>query len=85
MDEKTEKRISAMNSALVKLEDIKNTQQSLVEKIGVLEVELFNIQSKDLDKELEKVMDRASNSFDIIKDAIEAFEMKRNKIENEAS
>ncbi|WP_274476296.1 hypothetical protein [Mangrovimonas aestuarii] len=73
-----------MNSVLVKMEDIKNTQQSLIEKIGVLEVELFSIQSKELDKELDKVMQRASDSFDIIKDALETFEIKRNKIENEA-
>lgn len=84
MDEKTEKKLSIMNSVLVKMEDIKNTQQSLIEKIGVLEVELFSIQSKELDKELDKVMQRASDSFDIIKDALETFEIKRNKIENEA-
>lgn len=83
MDDKTKKKIETMNSVLVKMEDIKNSQQSLVEKIGVVEVELFDIKSPDIDKELDKVMTNASNSFTIINEAIEAFEMKRNRIENE--
>ena len=84
MDDKTKKRIEVMNAVLVKMEDIKNSQQSLIEKIGQVEVDLFEIKSKDLDAELEKVMTKASDSFEIIKDAIEAFEMKRNRIENES-
>jgi hypothetical protein len=84
MDEKTEKRLNIMNSVLVKMEDIKNSQKSLIEKIGVVEVQLFDIQSKDLDKELDKVMNRASDTLKIIKEATEAFEMKRNRLENEA-
>ncbi len=84
MDDKTRKRLETMKSVLVKMEDIKNTQQSLIEKIGQVEVNLFDIKSDDLDKELDKVATNASNSYDIIKDAIEAFQMKRNKIENEA-
>ncbi|WP_159950414.1 hypothetical protein [Polaribacter septentrionalilitoris] len=84
MDDKTRKRLDTMNSVLIKMEDIKNSQQSLIEKVGQVEVALFDIQSETLDKELDKVMGNASKSFDIIKDAIEAFEMKRNRIENEA-
>ncbi|TYP97914.1 hypothetical protein C7447_10380 [Tenacibaculum adriaticum] len=84
MDEKTQKRIKIMNSVLVKMEDIKNSQKSLIQKIGVVEVQLFDIQSKDLDKELDKVMQRASGTLDIIKQATEAFEMKRNRLENES-
>lgn len=84
MDDKTRKRLDTMNSVLIKMEDIKNSQQSLIEKVGKVEVALFDIQSETLDKELDKVMGNASKSFDFIKDAIEAFEMKRNRIENEA-
>lgn len=84
MDDKIRKRLDIMNAVLVKMEDIKNTQKSLVEKVGQVEVSLFDIKSDTLDKELAKVMNNASKSFDIIKDAIEAFEMKRNRIENEA-
>ncbi|WP_428740775.1 hypothetical protein [Tenacibaculum sp.] len=84
MTDQEQKRLNTMNAVLVKMEDIKNTQKSLIEKIGVVEVQLFDIQSKDLDKELEKVMIRASDTLNIIKQATEAFEMKRNRLENEA-
>ncbi len=84
MTDQEQKRLDTMNAVLVKMEDIKNTQKSLIEKIGVVEVQLFDIQSKDLDKELEKVMVRASDTLNIIKQASEAFEMKRNRLENEA-
>ncbi|MGG6231111.1 hypothetical protein [Tenacibaculum sp. SDUM215027] len=84
MTDQEQKRLDTMNAVLVKMEDIKNTQKSLIEKIGVVEVQLFDIQSKDLDKELENVMIRASDTLKIIKQATEAFEMKRNRLENEA-
>ncbi|CAM1353291.1 MULTISPECIES: hypothetical protein [Tenacibaculum] len=84
MTDQEQKRLDTMNAVLVKMEDIKNTQKSLIEKIGVVEVQLFDIQSKDLDKELENVMVRASDTLKIIKQATEAFEMKRNRLENEA-
>ena len=84
MTDQEQKRLDTMNAVLVKMEDIKNTQKSLIEKIGMVEVQLFDIQSKDLDKELENVMVRASDTLNIIKQATEAFEMKRNRLENEA-
>lgn len=84
MTDQEQKRLDTMNAVLVKMEDIKNTQKSLIEKIGVVEVQLFDIQSKDLDKELDNVMVRASDTLKIIKQATEAFEMKRNRLENEA-
>ncbi|MBA5630039.1 hypothetical protein [Moheibacter lacus] len=80
----TQEKIDIMNAVLTKMEDIQNTQQSLIEKIGQVEVNLFDIKSEDLDKELDKIMEHASQSFDIIKEAIEAFEMKRNRLVNES-
>lgn len=79
-----QEKIDIMNAVLVKMEDIQNSQQSLIEKIGQVEVSLFDIKSEDLDKELDKIMEHAAASFDIIKDAIEAFEMKRNRLVNES-
>lgn len=60
-----------------------NTQESLLEKLGYIEVELFDIQSKELDIEIEKIKSRASDAFDIIIEAIKNLEIKKNKIENE--
>ncbi|PZD79218.1 hypothetical protein [Mesonia sp. K7] len=80
----TQAKIEKMNAVLNKMEDIKNSQQSLINKIGQVEVDLFEIKSDDLDKELDKVMKKATRSFEIINEAIEEFEIKRNRLENEA-
>lgn len=78
--EDTAKKVNTMNSVLTKMEDIKNSQESLIQKIGQVEVELFDIKSKDLDGQLEKVLTRASETLEIIKEAKEDFEIKKNAI-----
>ena len=80
MDEKTQKKISKMDAVIIKMEDLENSQQSLIGKIGQIEVDLFEIQSPDLDKELAKVIDRASETLDIIVSAKANFEEKRDAI-----
>jgi len=74
------KKLEVMNSVLVKMEDLKNSQESLIGKIGQIEVQLFEINSPDLDKELSKVIDRASETLTIIQDAKNNFEAKRDSI-----
>ena len=74
-------KLEVMKSVLSKMEDIKNSQQSLIEKLGQVEVALFDSQSEDMDKHLEKVHKAASDSFDEINVAIEEFEIKKNKLE----
>jgi len=73
-------KLELMNSVLVKMEDLKNSQQSLIGKIGQIEVQLFDINSPDLDKDLSKVIDRASETLNIIEDAKANFEAKRDTI-----
>ena len=46
------KKVEAMQDILTKLEDIKNSQESIVEKIGQVQVELFNTPIKKLKKQL---------------------------------
>ena len=76
-------KIEKMESILTKMEDLKNSQQSLIEKVGQIQVELFDMESKDLDAHIEKVSKAASNAFDEISEAIEEFEEKKNRLENE--
>lgn len=71
-------KLEVMKSILVKMEDLQNSQQSLIGKIGQIEVDLFEINSPDLDKELAKVIDRASETLTIIEEAKNNFEEKRN-------
>ncbi|HSQ46290.1 MAG TPA: hypothetical protein VLM44_05140 [Lutibacter sp.] len=51
--------IEIKEEILRKLEDIKNTTESLVVKIGHLQVDLFNYP----DKELEKFLDTLNKAF----------------------
>ena len=73
-------KLEVMNFVLVKIEDLRNSQQSLIGKIGQIEVQLFEINSPDLDKDLSKVIDRASETLTIIQDAKANFEAKRDSI-----
>lgn len=80
MNEKVQKKISIMDSVINKMEDLENSQQSLIGKIGQIEVDLFEINSPDLDKELAQVIDRASATLDMIVSAKIEFEEKRDAI-----
>ncbi len=57
----------------VKLEDIANSQQSLIEKVGVIQVELFNNPDKVLERELNELNKKLSASFDYIHTVIEHY------------
>lgn len=61
-----------------KLEDIKNTAESLMGKIGQLQVDLFN----NPDKELEKFLNEINNDFDATFQKIEevVIDYEKNKV-----
>ena len=61
---------------LRKLEDIKNSCESLVEKVGHLQVDLFNHPDKELEKVLDKLNNDFSNDHAFITKACEAYANK---------
>jgi len=69
--------LDKMNKILEHLEELKKTQESMIEKIGKIEIELGEDDTK-LKEELELAHKNASNNTDIIKNAIEEYTMKRN-------
>ena len=72
-----------MQDLLVKLEDIENTQKSLIEKISMVQVELYNEPDEELDAALSKVFTSISESLDVLKLGIEDYNIKRNVIINQ--
>ena len=80
MGQSTSEKLELMKSVLVKMEDLENSQQSLISKIGQIEVQLFDLNSPDLDKELGKVIDRASQTLNIIEEARSNFQEKRDSL-----
>lgn len=61
-----------------KLEDILNSQESLVEKMGHVQVDLFNHPDKELEKAMEDMATQASNTHAFIKETVDAYEAKVN-------
>ena len=70
-----------METMLHKLEDIKNSQESIIDKINHVITDLFQNPDKDLEKAMEDAHQKASDNVDAIKEAIEAYEMKFNKLQ----
>ena len=58
---------------LRKLVDIKNSCESLVEKVGHLQVDLFNHPDKNLEKALNKLNNDFSNDHIYISEVVEAY------------
>ena len=68
-----------MQSMLHKLEDIKNSQKSIIDKINHVITDLFQHPDKDLEKAMEGAHQRASENVEKIREAIDDYEIKFNK------
>lgn len=78
-----EQKREQMHSVLNKLEDIKNSQESIIDKINHVITDLFQHPDKDLEKVMEEAHQKASDNVDNIREAMEDYEMKINKMESE--
>jgi len=78
-----QEKFEQVHSILNKLEDIKNSQESIIDKINHVITDLFQHPDKKLEKAMEKAHQRASDNIDALRDVIEDYEMKINKLENE--
>ena len=76
-----EKKILQMRSTLNKLEDIKNSQESILDKINHVITDLFQNPDKELEKVMEDAHQKASDNVDAVREAIEEYEMRINKLE----
>lgn len=78
-----QQKIDEMRSTLAKLEDIRNSQESIIDKINHVITDLFQHPDKELEQVMEKAHQKASDNVDAIREAMDDFEMKINKLENE--
>ncbi|MBT8294983.1 MAG: hypothetical protein KJP01_07770 [Gramella sp.] len=78
-----QEKLDHMRSTLNKLEDIKNTQHSLIDKINHVITDLFQHPDKNLEKVMEDAHQKASDNIDAVKEAMEEYEMAINKMENQ--
>lgn len=68
-----------MQKMLNKLEDIKNSQDSILDKINHVITDLFSHPDKELEKAMDEAHERVSKNSEAIAEAIEEYEMKFNK------
>ncbi|MBK5193110.1 MAG: hypothetical protein JJE07_07835 [Flavobacteriaceae bacterium] len=78
-----QEKFEQVHGILNKLEDIKNSQESIIDKINHVITDLFQHPDKKLEKAMEKAHQRASDNIDALREVIEDYEMKINKLENE--
>ncbi len=78
-----ESKIEQMRSTLNKLEDIKNSQESIIDKINHVITELFQHPDKELEKAMNDAHQKSSDNVDAVREAMEEYEMRINKLENQ--
>jgi ElaB/YqjD/DUF883 family membrane-anchored ribosome-binding protein len=69
----TLKKFAAMEKIVHELEDLKNSQQAIVQKLGKIEVDNIDLGDKRLEKELPDMHQRISDNLDAIADILEYF------------
>ena len=78
-----ETRIDKMESMLTKLQDALKTQESLISKLGKIQVDLFDLEDEDLEESVNNIDSRAKDTHDLIADSMEEFEMAINRARQE--
>ena len=68
-----------MKGMLDKLEDVKNSQESILDKINHIITDLFQHPDKDLEKAMNNAHEKASKNLEAVQEAIEVYETKFNK------
>lgn len=79
-----QEKIAQLKSILNKLEDVKHTQESVIDKVNHVITDLFQHPDKKLEKAMEDAHQRSSDNIDTVSDIIEELEMRINKAENES-
>lgn len=75
-----EAKLEHMRKILAKLEDIKNTQESSIDKINHVITDLFQHPDPKLEKVMEDAHQRASDNVDMVRAAMNAYEERVKKL-----
>ncbi len=78
-----QEKFEQMQAIKNKLEDIKNSQASIVDKINHVITDLFQHPDKELEKAMEEAHQKSSENIESLSEVLEDYEMKINKMENE--
>lgn len=78
-----QEKLDHMRSVLNKLEDIKNSQESILDKINHVITDLFQHPDKELEEAMEKAHQKSSENVEAVREMMEEYEMRINKMESE--
>ncbi len=78
-----QEKLDQMRAILNKLEDIKNSQESVIDKINHVITDLFQHPDKELEEAMEKAHQKSSDNVDAVREVIDEYDIKINKLENE--
>ncbi|MGY6559476.1 MAG: hypothetical protein ACXIT9_09355 [Nitritalea sp.] len=76
-------KLEKMDRALRLLEDLKNTQTSMVEKVSHLQLEAMEFNFSTMEKNMADLFTRFNEGLDLLQEEIDRFEIKRNQFEQE--
>jgi len=67
------KKFELMEKIVHELEDLKNSQQAIIQKLAKIEVDNFDLGNKRLEKDLPDMHQRVSDNLDTIANILEDF------------
>lgn len=70
------KKFELMEKIVRQLQDLQHSQQAIIEKVGKIEVDNFEVNDKNLDKVLSDIHQRTADDFDAINALIDGFSNK---------
>ncbi|UKJ08824.1 hypothetical protein [Solitalea lacus] len=76
-------KLELMDKILREMEDLKNSEAAVVQKIAKMDIDNMTLSDKELDDKLIDVHTEAANLVDHITEVQIEFEMKRNRFEIE--
>ncbi len=76
-------KLEQLNSIQSALEDLHNSQEAIIQKVGQLEVNLMNNPDKEVEDGLVEVYSSASDNADRVKDMLDKFNERVDKANKE--
>lgn len=70
------KKFELMEKIVRQMQDLKNSQQAIIEKVGKLEVDNFDLNDKNLARVLSDIHQRTADNFDSINELLNGFSDK---------
>lgn len=76
-------KLEKMDRALRLLEDLKNSQEALIEKASTLQMDAMSFNFSEMEKNMGDLHSRYAESLDMLAEELERFEIKREQFQKD--